>query len=516
MNDKYVVNLKNIVKGFNGNPVLKGVDLCLKPGEVLALLGENGAGKSTLMNILMGVYQRDEGTIEINGKQFAHYNIATARENGITIIPQELALVPAITVAENILLGNRIINKAKMILWKDMFEKAQKFIDDFGFKIDARARVDSLPISYRQLVCIIKAVVDEAKVIIMDEPTSSLSKEEVLHLHDIIRKLKAEGEAIIYISHLLDEIFEIADTIVVLRDGCFIDSKNVNDTTQREVVSLMVGEGLMKAQENLRQSIVNEEADYTGLLPRMRVLNFKRASNFKEINFSLYPGEVLGITGLIGAGKSELMRTLIGVDKYDSGTIEIDGQEVKITCPADAYKLGMSSVPEDRKLQGLVLMSSVLDNITLAPVYRKTVTKAGFLDVRQEKKDAANFVEKLVIKINGLNQRAGRLSGGNQQKCVISKALIVKPRILLLDEPTRGIDVGAKTLIYKLIRELKERGISIIFFSSDISEIPIACDRVLLMSNNVFIGELTGKEATVERILNCTIGGSYGKSKDQE
>ncbi len=511
MSSEYIVNLTGIEKNFSGVPVLKGVDLKLKRGEVLALMGENGAGKSTLVNVLMGVHQRNAGTIEIDGKVFDDYNINTARKNGITIIPQELALVPALTVAENIMLGSRSLNKARLIDWKTMEREAQKVITELGFDIDPRARVDSLPISYRQLVSIIKVVAENARVIIMDEPTSSLSRDEVVRLQQIIFKLKERGVAIIYISHLLDEIFEIADNITVLRDGYFIATKEKRETNQREIVSLMVGESLLQTQEALRSEIESSGASAgkrAGEKPLMEIRNLKRNQRCEPLSLELYPGEVLGVTGLVGAGKTELMRAILGVDKALDGEIVVKGEQAEISSPADAYKYRISAVPEDRKLQGLVLMRSVKDNIALALPYRKSISKIGFVNAKKERADAERSVEQLSTKIASLDQRCSRLSGGNQQKIVISKAMLAEPEILMLDEPTRGIDVGAKTTIYKLIRELRNKGMGIILFSSDVSEIPIVCDRVLILSDNKIVGELNGKDATVQNILNKTAGGA--------
>lgn len=516
MENKYIVNLRGIEKSFSGVPVLRKVDLRLKRGEILALMGENGAGKSTLVNVLMGVHRRDGGTIEIDGRTMEDYSIQVARQNGITIIPQELALVPAISVAENIMLGNRCRAVGGAIDWKTMYRKAKEVIDDLGFDIDPRVRLDSLPISYRQIVSIIKVVAEDARVIIMDEPTSSLSREEVVRLQKIIFSLKERGVAIIYISHLMDEIFEIADTITILRDGMFIDSKKKEDTNQREVISLMVGEGLLQTQETLRKEIETEKQDIDEKETLLEVKDLKRRADGPEISFALKKGEVLGITGLVGAGKTELLRNLIGIDKYTQGEIFVKGKKAEIKSPKDAYRYRISAVPEDRKLQGLVLMRSVKDNIALAEPYRLGISKFGIVNSAREKDDAQKSVEQLSIKIAGLNQRAGRLSGGNQQKCVISKALLVKPEILMLDEPTRGIDVGAKTTIYKLIRKLRDDGVGVMLFSSDVAEIPIVCDRVLVLSNGKVVGELSGREATVNHILDYTAGGvEHGNAQEK-
>lgn len=516
MENNYIVNMTGVEKGFSGVPVLKKVDLKLRRGEILALMGENGAGKSTLVNVLMGVHQKNGGTIEIDGKVMDDYNIQIARKNGITIIPQELALVPAISVAENIMLGARSTSKSGAIDWKTMYDKAQEVIDDLEFDIDPRARLDSLPISYRQIVSIIKVVAENARVIIMDEPTSSLSREEVIRLQKIIFRLKERGVAIIYISHLMDEIFEVADTITILRDGMLIDSKRKEETNQREVISLMVGEGLLQTQETLRKEIEAEAGNINEKKTVLEVKGLKRKEGGPEISFVLKKGEVLGITGLVGAGKTELLRNLIGIDKFAEGKIFVKGQEAEIKSPKDAYKYRISTVPEDRKLQGLVLMRSVKDNIALAQPYRQSIAKLGIVNSKKEKQDAERSVEQLSIKIAGLGQRVGRLSGGNQQKCVISKALLTGPEILMLDEPTRGIDVGAKTTIYKLIRKLRDGGVGVILFSSDVAEIPIVCDRVIVLNNGEIVGELAGKETTVSRILNYTAGGmEHGNGKEE-
>jgi ABC-type sugar transport system ATPase subunit len=507
MGNEIIVNLKGIEKSFSGVPVLKGVDLTLKKGEVIALMGENGAGKSTLVNILMGVHQRDAGTIEVGGKHFNDYNINIARKNGIAIIPQELALVPALSVAENIFLSERKANKYGVLNWKEMYTKAKELLDELGFDIDPKVRVDSLPISYRQLVSIVKVVAEDAGVIIMDEPTSSLSSDEVRRLQNIIFKLKERGVALIYISHLLDEVFEVADTIIVLRDGYFIDSKDKSDTSQREVVSLMVGEELLQTQQELRQEIIEEGDSCKDAPVILSVKDLRLSKDSDTINFDLHEGEVLGVTGLVGAGKTETLRAIVGLDKVHSINGTVNGKTVKISSPNDALSYGISFVPEDRKLQGLVLARSVRENIAMCKTYRKKITKYGVINRKKECEDATGMLNELAIKVSGLEQRIKYLSGGNQQKCVIAKALLAEPKILMLDEPTRGIDVGAKTTIYNLIRKLKKSGMGVLLFSSDVSEIPIVCDRVLVLSNNTVVGEIPGKEVSVSSILTFAAGG---------
>ncbi len=500
-----IVTMQGIHKSFSGVEVLHGVDFQLQRGEILGLVGENGAGKSTLMNILMGSHPRDAGEIIINGKTLKEYNVTIALQSGITMIPQELALVPAITVGENIMLSQRSANSFRMLDWKKLHQRAQATIDEMHFDIDSHARLDSLPIAYRQLVAIIRAISENQQVIIMDEPTSSLSREEVIHLHDVIRQLKERGKTIIYISHLMDEIFGITDRITILRDGNIIDTKRTAETNEREIVSLMVGEQLYEVQGQLLHREIEEDKNEKRPAA-LSVRDLRRTKNTGALSFDLREGEILGITGLIGAGKTELIRCLFGLDKYLSGEIRIFDKPVKINNPITAIKHHMMLVPEDRKLQGLVLPGSVQENITLTQLYRKKTGKLGFRSLSKERKDSERYVKRLSIKISSLEQRVRNLSGGNQQKVVISKALITNPRILILDEPTRGIDVGAKAMIYQLIRELRNEGMFILFVSSDINEVPLVCDRLLVMRDSNIVAELKAREITADNIINHVAG----------
>lgn len=505
MEQQAIVELSGITKSFSGVSVLKGVDLTLHSGEVVALMGENGAGKSTLMNILMGVHQADGGQIRIHGKEFQSYDIQTARENGIAIIPQELALVPALSVAENIFLSRRTERRGAAVSQKEMIRKAGKILDELGFDIDPRMRVDQLPISYRQLVSIVKVVAEQASVVIMDEPTSSLSIEEVKRLQTIIRRMKERGVAIVYISHLLDEVFEIADTLIVLRDGHFIASRKKEETNQREIVSLMVGEDLMQTQQKLRSEIENEGELRGETL--LEVEGLKLTPKTEPVGFTLHAGEVLGITGLVGAGKTELLRALTGLDKNENFSMRLYGEPTKLNNMRDALEHGVSVVPEDRKLQGLVLIRSVRENIAMCRTHRKRTGKFGMIDRRQENADAAEMIQELAIKTAGPEQRVRYLSGGNQQKVVIAKELLAQPKILMLDEPTRGIDVGAKATIYQLISKLKKSGMGVLFFTSDMSEIPVVCDRVIVLSGGEISGRIEGRDVTIGKILQYAAGG---------
>lgn len=502
-----VVSLQDICISFSGVQILKNVNLDLKKGEIHAVVGENGAGKSTLMKILMGIYQKTSGTLCIDGEEIQQYDVNLARKKGIQMIPQELALVPAISVGENIMMGVRNEKKGFVNL-KELNKAALPLLEEINCQVDPSVRVDSLPISYRQMISIAKAIAEEAKVIIMDEPTSSLSKEEIGELMRIIFELKEKGTTIIYISHLLDEIFTVADRITVLRDGEVITTLEKEAVTQRELVSYMVGEDLLAAQESLGQ--MEEEAGETrkeGIEPVLSVKKLLRKGMEEPISLDLYPGEIVGITGLIGSGKTEFVRALFGLEKVESGSIFIDGKEVQIRSPKEAYENGMALVPEDRRNEGLVLIRDVKENISMNAIYRRSISRLGFLNKSMETENAKEYVNKLKIKIAGLSQRTKKLSGGNQQKIVISKALLSHPKILVMDEPTRGIDVGAKKTIYDLLHTLKEQGMSVLYFSSDVAEMSFVGERIMVMREGTIVKQLPAK-ASVEQILDYVAGGA--------
>ncbi len=498
-----IVSLRHISKSFSGVQVLNDINLDFKKGEIHARVGENGAGKSTLMKILMGVYSRSAGDIVIGGVAMGDYGINTARRYGVNMIPQELALAGALSVGENIMLGQKK-GKFGFVSLKKVNSEAQKYIEELGFDLDPAVRVDRLPISYRQLVSIAKSVADRARIIIMDEPTSSLSRGEVNELMQIIFRLRAGGTTISYISHLLDEVCEVSHRITVRRDGQRCATLDKDKTTEREVISHMVGEELLRTRETLREDTARQAH---GEQPIFSLRDVKRKGHAEKVSLDLYPGEVVGVTGLVGAGKSELIGTILGLEKMESGEIWLDGKRVAISSPADAYKMGIASVPEDRKLAGLVLTRSCLENMSLCGSYRRSISKLGFINKKKERDNAGDYVNRLAIRITSLSQRVSKLSGGNQQKIVLSKSLLARPRILLLDEATRGIDVGAKTTIYKLILKLREQGVSVLFFSSDVSEMSFVGDRVLIMRGGAIVKELPAEQATVENMLNTMAGG---------
>lgn len=506
--EQNMVTMSGICKSFSGVQVLRNVDFSLKRGEVHAIVGENGAGKSTLVNILMGVFPPDEGSITVDGVMLPKgYNVDYALKRGLTIIPQELALVPAVSVAENIMMSHRPRNKLKILNWKEMKRQAQQYVDDLDFDIDVNTRTDTLPIAYRQLVSIVKAIAEGTKVIIMDEPTSSLSADEVKRLHSIIRSIVAKGTSIIYISHYIDEVFAISNRITVMRDGKNVGTFSTEDITRRELISLMVGEELLKTQSKLLLRVQNDNAQQTEKHdPILEVVDLKVSKKTPPCSFKAYPGEVLGITGLVGAGKSEIIKAILGITKHEGGQVKLKNKDCTIKSPIEAYRSGFSIIPEDRKLEGLCLLSSAEDNISLTPKYRKTVSKLGVINRKKVRADVKRSIEQLSIKLSSPKQRAQRLSGGNQQKLVLAKALLTKPEILVLDEPTRGIDVGAKGIIYEMIRNLRDEGMCIIMCSSDVEEISLVCDRALVLRDGAIVKELQAGECTVQNILNYAAG----------
>lgn len=506
--DSCIVKMEGINKSFSGVQVLKNVNFNLRYGEVHALVGENGAGKSTLMNVLMGVLHPEQGKIIVDGKlQPYSYSINHALKIGVTMIPQELALVPAVSVAENIMMSHRPVNKSRILNKKEMHRRAQQYVDELNFDFDVTVRTDTLPIAYRQLVCIVKAIAEETKVIIMDEPTSSLSAEERVNLHKIIRRIVAQGTSVIYISHYIDEIFEISDRITVMRDGENVGTYETEKLDQRELVSMMVGEELLQTQNRLMGRMKSEvPTDRENGTPALEICDLKINQKTPPCSFKAYSGEVVGLAGLVGAGKTEITKAILGISKFESGQVKIKGEDVVIKNPIEAYRKGIAIIPEDRKLEGLCLLSSVEDNISLAPKYRKTISKFGVIQKKPLKRDVEHSIEQLSIKVSGLRQRARRLSGGNQQKLVLAKALLTKPEILILDEPTRGIDVGAKSIIYELIRDLRDEGMCIIFCSSDVEEISLVCDRALILRDNKIVAQLQAEECSIQNILNYAAG----------
>lgn len=490
--------MKKIRKEFPGVLALDDVSFQLKRGEVHVLLGENGAGKSTLMKILSGAYSKDQGEILINGEETDILSPAHAQDLGIGIIYQEFNLNPHLSVAENIFLGREPVLFSGIINWKKLYRDAQEILDSLNVKIRAKQQVGSLGVAMQQMVEVAKALSLHARILIMDEPTASLSNTEIEALFKTITHLKKDGVAIIYISHRLEEIFEIGDRVTVLRDGRYIGTKLVSELTRDRMVRMMVNRDLddqiPKVKADIGEVILKAE--------RVCVNN-----RLKEISFELRKGEVLGIAGLMGAGRTRLAKTLFGVETIASGKLFIEGEERSLKTPRDAINAGIGLVTEDRKTEGLVLELSVKQNISM-PNMDKFVAK-GILNLNKENTVADDYINKLNIRTPSRNQLAIYLSGGNQQKVVLSKWLCSDVQIFIFDEPTRGIDVGAKTEIYQLMNQLTARGAAIIMISSEMPEILGMSDRILVMRDGKIAGELSDTEATQEKIMNYALGEPY-------
>lgn len=502
--EDYVLEVHNIYKSFSSTkPVLQGVNFNLKRGEIHALLGENGAGKSTLIKIINGVLQPDSGEIILEGKRVHFRNSMEAQKNGIAAVYQELALFPELTVAENIFIGHyRYKSFLSDIDWKRLYEEAENLIVSLGIKINPKALVKELSIAEKQLVEIARVLAINPKILIMDEPTSSLTLEETHRLFSIIQNLKRKGTSIIFISHRLEEVFEIADRVTVLRDGQYIGTKEVKDTNIDELIQMMVGRKL----EDMYPKI---EAKREKIL--LKVEGLTKFGEFYDVSFELYEGEVLGIAGLVGSGRTEVAQAIFGIKKFDSGRIYVNDKEVYIKSPRDAINLGIIYVPEDRHQHGLLLPMDIVCNITL-PILHNLVNK-GVINKKEEELLANRYYELLDIRSSGLRQKVINLSGGNQQKVVLAKWLATKPKVLILDEPTRGVDVGAKVAIYQLINKLAQEGYGIILISSEMPEVIGMSDRILVMHEGRIVGSILRKDASQEKILSLALGRNvYSKS----
>ena len=490
MDGTKLLQMQNITKAFASNIVLTGVNLSVGEGEVVAILGENGAGKSTLIKILGGIYKADSGEIRINGEVKNIHSAAVAGANGIRIIHQEIILVPARTIAANVFMGRELRDKFGLVDAKRMEEETQKVIDDLHLNLRADQLVEELSIGMQQLVEIIKAVSAEARIVVMDEPTSSLSQGEVETLFDIIRLLKEKGVGIIYISHRLEELFAITDRIVVLRDGKMIGDIPTPEADKDELIKMMVGRELSSYYTRNKHEIKGTSLEVKGL---------EHDKYFRDINFHARYGEIVGFAGLVGARRTELMKTIFGAYQKAGGDIYLDGKKLEIKRPQDAIDNGIVYVSEDRRDEGLILKNDVKFNmglVCLGDFIRGVGVKHGALDKMVE-----DYRKKFSIKITSSRQLTGNLSGGNQQKVVLSKWLAKKPKVIILDEPTRGIDVGSKAEIYAIIDELAAEGVSIIMVSSELPEIINMCNRCYVMCEGRITGELAEEEFSQESMM---------------
>ncbi len=471
-----LLTVKNVTKTYPGVVALNNVSFEVRPGEVHALIGENGAGKSTLIKVLTGAIEPDSGSIEYDGQKYDKMSPSLSRSVGIAAIYQEFNLAPTVSVAENIFIGARL-NDGAFVDFKKLYSEAEKVLQNFHVKISPKATVNELTVAYKQLVEIAKAIAQEAKLIIMDEPTAPLTDDEVDNLFEIVHQLKARGCAIIFISHRLEELFRISDRVTVMRDGEVISTNNTADITKHDLIKDMVG-------RDLSENYPSRNVEYGDVMLKVDKLCGNIVS---PISFELRKGEVLGLAGLVGAGRTELARLIFGADKKDSGDVYVDGKLAHITCPSDAVDAGIGLVSEDRKLNGVLLRKSISDNITV-PILKR-LSNGLFLDKGKEKNCVDKYKDALHIKTPSIYQLVGNLSGGNQQKVALSKWLAAECKVLILDEPTRGIDVGAKQEIYQLINHLAEQGLAIIVISSDMEEILGMADRLIIL----YEGKMTGK-----------------------
>ena len=488
--NEYIVELQNISKEFPGVKALDDVQFKLKSGEVLAFLGENGAGKSTLVKILSGIYTKDAGTIVVDGEIIENMTTSRAKKLGIAIIHQELNMCAHLSVAENIFLG-REKTKSGILSNVQMNAEAAEVLKRLKIEIAPNTLVGDLPVSKQQMVEIAKALSTNARILIMDEPTSALTSAEIKELFRIINQLKSEGCAIVYISHRLEELQHIADRVTIQRDGHYITTLDFDKTTLDEIVAYMVG-------REITEKFPRVHCEKKKKIFEVKNLNAGRM--VRDINFELYEGEIVGIAGLMGAGRTETTRAIFGVDEKESGEILLDGQTVTIDHPMDAIRAGIVLAPEDRKKDGLCTKLSVADNVAL-PNLDMLCNKLGVVNKKKEREMVDQAVSNLLIKLAGSYVNAGSLSGGNQQKVVVGKWLARNSRVVIFDEPTRGIDVAAKVEIYNLMNKLKQKGIGVLFVSSEMPEVMGISDRILVMCDGKITGELSREEATQDQIL---------------
>ncbi|MBI0028764.1 ribose ABC transporter ATP-binding protein RbsA [Gilliamella sp. B14448G11] len=492
-----LLQLINIHKSFPGVKALTGANLNVRAGQVMALIGENGAGKSTLMKVLTGIYSKDEGEIIYLGNKVNFKGPKSSQEAGIGIIHQELNLIPQLTIAENIFLGREFTNKFGCIDWKKTYDQADKLLAELHLTYDSRKLISELSIGEQQMVEIAKVLSFNSKVIIMDEPTDALTETETASLFEVIRKLKQQNCGIVYISHRLKEIFEICDDVTVLRDGQFIGEKKVEQLDENSLIEMMVGRKL----EEQYPRINKEHGEVT-----LQVKNLT-GTGVNNISFKLHEGEILGISGLMGAGRTELMKMIYGANPAKSGSIILKGKTIKVNSPLDGLKHGIVYISEDRKRDGLILGMSVKDNMSLNAL-SYFANQFGKLQLKNEQQAVEDFVSLFNIKTPSINQIIGLLSGGNQQKVAIAKGLMTRPSILILDEPTRGVDVGAKKEIYQLINQFKQQGLSVILVSSDMPEVLGMSDRILVIYDGTVTGEFSISDATQEKLMAAAVGKS--------
>ena len=491
------IEMRGINKAFGGNAVLKDAGFVLDHGEIHALMGENGAGKSTLMKILTGVYTRDAGTVIVDGQEVHYKNLQEAEKAGIVFIHQELNVMFDLTVEENMFMGKEIKNAFGVCNKKAMRAEVRNVLERLGVEIDPGRRMNELSIGQQQMIEIAKALMLDAKVIIMDEPTTALTTKETEVLFQVVRGLKEKGVSIVYISHRMEEIFELCDRITVLRDGSYIGTAKVSDLTMNDVVKMMIG-------REIGERYPSRNTEIGDIIFEVR--NLSCGNVFQDVNFQVRAGEVLGVSGLMGAGRTEIMQAIFGNMPNVSGTILLNGKEIKNKTPEQAKKNGIGFITEDRKVQGLLLEDSILKNISIANLDK--ISKNGILQKKAEDDLIRRGIEELHIKCFGPEHACINLSGGNQQKVVFAKWMYTEPKVLILDEPTKGVDIGAKKEIYNIINDLAAKGVAIIMVSSELPEILGMSDRIMVVREGEVRGILKKDEADQEKIMTLATGGN--------
>ncbi|MBO8141192.1 MAG: sugar ABC transporter ATP-binding protein [Firmicutes bacterium] len=487
---------RGLTKSFGGPPVVRDVDIDLRPAEVHAIVGENGAGKSTLLKLLAGVHQPDAGEVIVDGNAVAVTSPTVARSLGISLIFQEPTLFPDLTVAENIFMGRHPVTaRLPMVRWRTMLSRAAALMESIGARIDPARPVGELSVAEQQLVEIATALSHRARFVLMDEPTASLTPREVDRLFAIIRDLKARGASVVFVNHRLEEVFAIADRITVMRDGAKVGTWAAGELSRDEVVKRMVGRELGRSPE--RPHVQPGEV-------ALEVEDLTAPGRFRGVSLSVRRGEIVAMAGLVGAGRTEVARALFGIDSFERGTVKLNGQAVRFRSPREALRAGLAYLPEDRQHQGLIQALTVAQNMTLTILGE--LSRGGWLDRRREQELARRQVERLQVKTPSVNSAVQNLSGGNQQKVLVGKFLIARPKVLILDEPTRGVDVGAKAEIHRLIVDLAAQGMAVLVISSDLPEVLALADRVIVMRAGQVAGELSRDEATEESIMRLAVG----------
>ena len=498
MDNNYFIEMKSISKSFPGVQALNNVNLNIKRGEVLGLLGENGAGKSTLMKVLTGVYQPDEGDILINGNKVILHDTKNAHSHGISIIFQEFNLCSNLSILENLFLGNEIYNPLGFIDYKAQYKKAKNFFDKLNLDLNPKSLISDIGVAQQQMTEIVKALLFDVKLLIMDEPTSSLTDKEITVLFKIMKELKSQGISIIFISHKLDEVLETTDRILILRDANNVGDINTFEATTDKLVSMMVGRELTHFYTERKSKITKEDTV-------LEIKNYSGPPNIKNISFALKRGEILGLAGLVGAGRTELAKLIIGFEKKTKGKLLLNGKELKISSPVDAVNNRIAYLSEDRKNLALILPMNVRENISMS-IHKDIKGMLSFINAKKENEICDKYLSELQIKVFSREQLVNNLSGGNQQKVVISKWLATNPVVLILDEPTRGIDVGAKAEVHRIISELADKGMSIILISSELPEVLSLSDRILVMHEGELKADIERKDADQETIIKAAIG----------